>query len=58
MGAPDGAALGRLSRRLPLLTGRGACAHPDGAVRLAASALEVFADEVRGHLAGRCGGAR
>jgi NADH:ubiquinone oxidoreductase subunit F (NADH-binding) len=34
-----GGATGRLARRLPLLTGRGACAHPDGAARLADSAL-------------------
>lgn len=40
----------RLARRLPLLSGRGACAHPDGAVRLAASALRVFAADVRAHL--------
>ncbi|MYW96522.1 NADH-ubiquinone oxidoreductase-F iron-sulfur binding region domain-containing protein [Amycolatopsis sp. M39] len=46
---------GRLARRLPLLSGRGACAHPDGAVRLAASALRVFAADVRAHLAaGSC----
>ncbi|WP_037361996.1 NADH-ubiquinone oxidoreductase-F iron-sulfur binding region domain-containing protein [Amycolatopsis orientalis] len=48
-------ATGRLARRLPLLSGRGACAHPDGAVRLAASALRVFAADVRAHLtAGSC----
>ncbi|MEV5718281.1 NADH-ubiquinone oxidoreductase-F iron-sulfur binding region domain-containing protein [Amycolatopsis mediterranei] len=45
----------RLARRLPLLTGRGACAHPDGAARLAASALQVFDADVRVHQAGgRC----
>ncbi|MET9264230.1 NADH-ubiquinone oxidoreductase-F iron-sulfur binding region domain-containing protein [Amycolatopsis sp. NPDC004079] len=48
-------ATARLARRLPLLTGRGACAHPDGAVRLAASALRVFASDVHAHLtAGSC----
>ncbi|WP_199786020.1 MULTISPECIES: NADH-ubiquinone oxidoreductase-F iron-sulfur binding region domain-containing protein [Actinomycetes] len=48
-------ATGRLARRLPLLSGRGACAHPDGAVRLAASALRVFAADVHAHLtAGSC----
>jgi len=33
----------RLERRLAVIAGRGACRHPDGAVRLAASALQVFA---------------
>jgi NADH:ubiquinone oxidoreductase subunit F (NADH-binding) len=50
-----GPAADRLARRLPLLTGRGACAHPDGAARLAASALSVFGADVRAHQAGgRC----
>ena len=31
------------------IRGRGACAHPDGAVQLAETALEVFAAEVRMH---------
>ncbi|WP_158288179.1 NADH-ubiquinone oxidoreductase-F iron-sulfur binding region domain-containing protein [Streptomyces sp. ICBB 8177] len=39
----------RLERRVGLLAGRGACRHPDGAGRLAASALRVFADDVRHH---------
>lgn len=43
----------RLSRRLGVVAGRGACAHPTGAVRLAASLRHAFADDVRAHLAGR-----
>ncbi|HTJ66372.1 MAG TPA: NADH-ubiquinone oxidoreductase-F iron-sulfur binding region domain-containing protein [Actinospica sp.] len=41
----------RLEHRVALLAGRGACKHPDGASRLAASALHTFAHEVRRHLA-------
>lgn len=48
----------RLWRRLQVISGRGACAHPDGAVNLAASALRVFADDLDAHLAGQpCPGA-
>jgi NADH:ubiquinone oxidoreductase subunit F (NADH-binding) len=51
--------LTRLHRRLPVITGRGACNHPDGAVRLAASALEVFAEDVTAHAFGPgCGRTR
>ncbi|OLR94719.1 hypothetical protein BJP25_10830 [Actinokineospora bangkokensis] len=44
----------RLRRRLGVIPGRGACAHPDGAVRLAASALRVFSDDIAAHAHGRC----
>ncbi|MFR9804568.1 NADH-ubiquinone oxidoreductase-F iron-sulfur binding region domain-containing protein [Pseudonocardia sp. RS010] len=51
---PDAsAAHGRLIRRLDLVAGRGACAHPDGAVRLVRSALRLFARDLHHHLAGR-----
>jgi NADH:ubiquinone oxidoreductase subunit F (NADH-binding) len=46
-------ALDRLRRRLNVINGRGACAHPDGAVRLATSALRVFGPDVAAHAAGR-----
>ncbi|WP_020390263.1 NADH-ubiquinone oxidoreductase-F iron-sulfur binding region domain-containing protein [Kribbella catacumbae] len=42
-------------RHLGLVPGRGACAHPDGSARFLVSALEVFDDDVRQHLAGGCG---
>jgi NADH:ubiquinone oxidoreductase subunit F (NADH-binding) len=43
----------RLKRRLETVAGRGACAHPDGAVRLATTALEVFRRDMTNHLYGR-----
>lgn len=49
-----GDALRRLQRIAPQVTGRGTCAHPDGATRLVASALTVFRDEFAHHLAGHC----
>ncbi|HEY7485614.1 MAG TPA: NADH-ubiquinone oxidoreductase-F iron-sulfur binding region domain-containing protein [Streptosporangiaceae bacterium] len=39
----------RLRNRLDVIPGRGACRHPDGAVRLAASALRVFAGHLAAH---------
>ena len=48
----------RLEGRAGLLAGRGACRHPDGASRFAATALRVFADDVRHHLSlGPCSAA-
>lgn len=38
-----------LDRWMSVVPGRGACRHPDGAVRFAASALQVFADDVDRH---------
>jgi len=55
-GGPD--TRGRTVRWLEQIHGRGACRHPDGAVRFVRSSLEVFADEVELHLHGRCSGRR
>ena len=46
-----------LRRYLAEVDGRGACGHPDGAVRLVASMLSTFAGDVAAHLRGRrCAG--
>ena len=50
--------LGLLRRWLGQVDGRGACAHPDGAVRLVRSALRVFGAELSEHAAGWCRGTR
>ena len=44
----------RLMELAGLVTGRGACAHPDGTARLVRSLLERFPDEVAHHAAGSC----
>jgi len=49
-GTADARQTDRLHHRLGLLPGRGACSHPDGGARLAASALRVFADDVHRHV--------
>ncbi|HET7310685.1 MAG TPA: NADH-ubiquinone oxidoreductase-F iron-sulfur binding region domain-containing protein [Mycobacteriales bacterium] len=42
-----------LERWMAVVPGRGACRHPDGAVRFIASGLSVFAADVAEHRAGR-----
>jgi NADH:ubiquinone oxidoreductase subunit F (NADH-binding) len=47
----------RLVRWASEIRGRGACHHPDGAVRFVLSALSVFAREIGEHRDGRCAAA-
>jgi NADH:ubiquinone oxidoreductase subunit F (NADH-binding) len=44
----------RVLRWCSEVRGRGACHHPDGAVRFVESALRVFAADVESHVRGRC----
>jgi NADH:ubiquinone oxidoreductase subunit F (NADH-binding) len=46
-----------LERWAGLVVGRGACSHPDGAIRFVRSALLVFEPELARHERGRCTGA-
>ncbi|MGO9957092.1 MAG: NADH-ubiquinone oxidoreductase-F iron-sulfur binding region domain-containing protein [Solirubrobacteraceae bacterium] len=48
-GRPGRDAESELRRFCALVTGRGACAHPDGAARFVSSALSVFAAEIEDH---------
>jgi len=52
-GRPAGPTLDRLERRLSTVIGRGGCRHPDGAVRLARSALAAFAADLKSHVSRR-----
>jgi NADH:ubiquinone oxidoreductase subunit F (NADH-binding) len=47
-----------LRRWMGQVDGRGACHHPDGAVRMIRSALRVFGAEIDGHGRGWCRGSR
>jgi NADH:ubiquinone oxidoreductase subunit F (NADH-binding) len=49
---------GRLHRWMAQTEGRGACHHPDGAVRMIRSALAVFGAEIDRHSRGWCCGRR
>src|ERR1035441_926332 len=53
-GRPSRQTIADLERWSGLVTGRGACHHPDGTVRFVSSALTVFGDEIRAHELGRC----
>jgi NADH:ubiquinone oxidoreductase subunit F (NADH-binding) len=44
----------RVKELASLVTGRGACAHPDGTVRLVRSLFRAFPDEVAAHEHARC----
>jgi NADH:ubiquinone oxidoreductase subunit F (NADH-binding) len=43
-----------IARMARQVTGRGACAHPDGSARFVASTLDIFRDHVAAHLEGWC----
>src|SRR5205807_9241369 len=44
----------RILRWASEIRGRGACHHPDGAVRFVSSAISVFAPEIEAHRSRRC----
>lgn len=52
-GSGDEFVLDRLMARCGLVSGRGACHHPDGVARLVRSALATFSADLAGHLRGR-----
>jgi NADH:ubiquinone oxidoreductase subunit F (NADH-binding) len=54
-GRVDAGAVDDLERWAGLVSGRGACRHPDGTVRFVRSALQTFAGELDRHRRGRCG---
>jgi NADH:ubiquinone oxidoreductase subunit F (NADH-binding) len=57
VGAWDDRTMRQLERWLTIIPGRGACRHPDGAVRFVATALRTFDDDVEAHRRGlRCRG--
>jgi NADH:ubiquinone oxidoreductase subunit F (NADH-binding) len=54
-GTAGGSELADVERWTSVIAGRGACHHPDGAVQLMTSAMNVFGDEFAHHArTGRC----
>ena len=53
-GRPDPRLPAEIERLRGLVTGRGACAHPDGTARLVASTMATFDAHVAAHLTGWC----
>jgi NADH:ubiquinone oxidoreductase subunit F (NADH-binding) len=51
----DRRAEAELRRLMPLVSGRGGCKMPDGAVRFVASAVDAFRDHIDAHRYGTCG---
>jgi NADH:ubiquinone oxidoreductase subunit F (NADH-binding) len=53
-GVRDSRLPGEIARMSAQVTGRGACAHPDGSARFVSSTLDVFRGHVAAHLEGWC----
>lgn len=53
-GVRDPSLPAEIARMSALVTGRGACAHPDGSARFVASTLDLFRGHVAAHLDGWC----